>query len=151
MSTKICSRCKKELPITFFVKNKARPDGLGPYCRGCHNAKNREWAVKNKEKVSAKNKRLYRTPEGNKAKFNDHLRQNYGILAPMLYDMFYVAYSGCCSLCGKPESELNTRLCFEHNHTTGEIRGIVCRGCNSVIAWAETNSLKKLEGYLNEI
>ncbi len=33
--TKICPRCKKELPLTSFNNNRARPDGLSFYCRGC--------------------------------------------------------------------------------------------------------------------
>ena len=33
--TKVCSRCKRELPISEFYKNKSNPDGLGYYCKRC--------------------------------------------------------------------------------------------------------------------
>lgn len=35
--TKVCSCCKKELPLNMFGKNKAMSDGLGYYCKNCVN------------------------------------------------------------------------------------------------------------------
>lgn len=33
--TKICSRCKRELPISEFCKDKTRKDGVYCYCKKC--------------------------------------------------------------------------------------------------------------------
>lgn len=33
--TKVCSKCKKELPISEFGKNKATKDGLICSCKKC--------------------------------------------------------------------------------------------------------------------
>ena len=37
--TKICVKCKEELPATrdFFYQNKRRPDGLRGVCKDCFN------------------------------------------------------------------------------------------------------------------
>lgn len=35
--TKVCSRCKKELPISEFYKNKSKKDLLSSFCKKCHN------------------------------------------------------------------------------------------------------------------
>ncbi|GAH11033.1 unnamed protein product, partial [marine sediment metagenome] len=35
MKTKICSKCKKELSISKFNKDKKYKDGLQPYCKKC--------------------------------------------------------------------------------------------------------------------
>ena len=37
--TKICSKCKKELPIKMFYKDRTRFDGLGMYCKDCERIK----------------------------------------------------------------------------------------------------------------
>ena len=41
-----------------------------------------------------------------------------------------LAFHGRCDICGTPESELNRRLCMDHNHDTGEFRGLICQHCN---------------------
>lgn len=33
--TKVCSKCKKELPIEMFHKDKSKSDGLHNYCKEC--------------------------------------------------------------------------------------------------------------------
>lgn len=36
METKICTKCKKELPTTNFYKSKLAKDGYSCYCKSCH-------------------------------------------------------------------------------------------------------------------
>lgn len=33
--TKVCSECKRELPIEMFYKNKSKSDGFQSYCKQC--------------------------------------------------------------------------------------------------------------------
>jgi hypothetical protein len=40
--TKICARCKQELPMDSFSRNRARADGRQAYCRDCYNRYNRQ-------------------------------------------------------------------------------------------------------------
>ena len=49
--TKVCSKCKRELPISEFYKNKSRKDGLNAQCKNCMNeyAKNYRKSTKRKE------------------------------------------------------------------------------------------------------
>lgn len=39
--------------VTAFAGDRSRRDGLAPYCRKCAATKQREWKVKNPEKVKA--------------------------------------------------------------------------------------------------
>ncbi len=41
--TKICSRCRKELPISCFYKNKSESDGLSSYCKECGRIATKQW------------------------------------------------------------------------------------------------------------
>jgi hypothetical protein len=55
-----------------------------------------------------------------------------------------------CSKC-KVENEFKT-LCVDHNHTTGKIRGLLCRQCNigiSALKENEQNFIKAIK-YLKE-
>jgi hypothetical protein len=49
----------------------------------------------------------------------------------------YLSQNGCCKLCGFPieYSEINT----DHDHKTGQVRGLLCRKCNTFIGYIETN------------
>jgi hypothetical protein len=42
METKKCIRCKQELPLEQFAKNRGRTDGYNPYCRVCAAQKRKE-------------------------------------------------------------------------------------------------------------
>lgn len=41
--TKVCCRCKKELPIKMFSKDRSRNDGLNVYCKKCYSMKAKEY------------------------------------------------------------------------------------------------------------
>lgn len=38
---KVCTRCKRELPLVDFYSNKLSPDGLQMICKGCYKEKYR--------------------------------------------------------------------------------------------------------------
>jgi len=48
MDTKRCSRCKQELPITAFCKDKHSKDGHYSVCKACDNAYQKAWREKRK-------------------------------------------------------------------------------------------------------
>ena len=46
------------------------------------------------------------------------------------YNRLFDEQEGCCAVCGTHQSELDKRLSVDHNHETGEIRGLLCHPCN---------------------
>lgn len=47
------------------------------------------------------------------------------------YDRLYQIQNGCCALCGKHQSEVSEAFAVDHNHSTGYVRGLLCRQpCN---------------------
>lgn len=53
------------------------------------------------------------------------------------YDLMLLDQQNRCAVCGRHVSELNHRLYVDHDHVTDEVRGLLCRWCNSVVAWFE--------------
>jgi len=50
------------------------------------------------------------------------------------YEEMLAKQKGVCAVCGcKLESSRYTKLCVDHNHTTGKIRGLLCTACNTAI------------------
>ncbi len=67
------------------------------------------------------------------------------------YEALMARQNGRCALCGRTESDVGDgrHLCVDHDHKTGVVRGILCRGCNSHVAWLENHvSLETLNDYL---
>ena len=52
------------------------------------------------------------------------------------YDQMYEAQEGVCGICGNINSS-GKRLCVDHNHDTGEVRGLLCTKCNYNLGWLE--------------
>jgi len=78
MKTKICSRCKKEKPITEFYKDKNTKDGLTCWCKECKEEYGKKYCQKNKEKTR-KYKRKYNREyyQNNKERIRElHQRNN---------------------------------------------------------------------------
>lgn len=51
MKTKICKKCNLEKAITEFSKHKTNKDGLQNWCKVCKNKYNKEYKIKNKQKI----------------------------------------------------------------------------------------------------
>ena len=47
------------------------------------------------------------------------------------YDNKLKEQNDCCDVCKTHKSEFNYNLCVDHNHTTNEVRGLLCYNCNS--------------------
>jgi len=60
----------------------------------------------------------------------------YG-LSPSEFIRLLVKHNYCCAICKKPDSE---KLTIDHNHKTNEVRGLLCRGCNTLVGYIETRS-----------
>lgn len=58
-------------------------------------------------------------------------------LTPEQYDAISAWQQHVCYVCGQPEPVKNRRLSVDHNHDTGEIRGLLCSRCNPIIGKLE--------------
>jgi hypothetical protein len=105
---KYCSKCKKTKPKVEFAKHKKNNDGLQYWCKPCK----RENTNKNYCKTTTLNKYRERT---------------YGV-TPEQWELMSKRCGDACEICGGDNGDV--ALCIDHNHETGEVRGLLCHKCN---------------------
>ena len=77
--------------------------------------------------VSIKKKK---TPEEVKRSArNSHLVRTYGITIDQ-YEELLKKQDYKCGVCLRHKDEFNKALAVDHNHSTGEVRGLLCQHCN---------------------
>lgn len=109
-SHKTCAKCSAYKPLTDFHRQRTGPNLRHSWCKECFNAYAREH----------RNRKV--TPEQRKA---NNLWTRYRLRADDLEQMV-ADQGGVCAICGTPPD----RPVVDHNHETGEARGILCHGCN---------------------
>ena len=55
------------------------------------------------------------------------------------YEQLLKRQGGQCAICG--DTNGNRRLCVDHNHVTGQVRGLLCTSCNTALERLETAPL----------
>lgn len=105
----------------------------------------KEYRLKNKELLKAKNKK-YRLDNKDKiAKYkvlrykrnknsdeDTRLKRIYNISLEE-YNIMLEKQNNCCAICGKNSISLTSKLAVDHNHSTSETRGLLCINCNTAL------------------
>jgi hypothetical protein len=73
------------------------------------------------------------------------LNKRYGISINVYNDLFK-QQKGACGICKKSLGKKH--LALDHNHKTGEIRGLLCGNCNLHLGYFEKINLKSITQYL---
>jgi len=78
------------------------------------------------------------------------LRAKYGITKEE-YDALLADQSGVCYICGGKSGK--KRLAVDHDHKTGEVRGLLCKRCNRMLGYYrdESNTFARAALYLRTI
>lgn len=113
-----CYVCKETKAIREFSSDRWEGSGRKYKCKSCASSYMREW----RRKMPLQNRR--------QMEWTQNLKSKYG-LSPDDYDLILAAQGGRCSICRKPPRE--QRLHVDHDHETGEIRGLLCSCCNTAI------------------
>lgn len=78
------------------------------------------------------------------------LIERYGITESE-YESMWQSQQGLCAICKRPETEsIRGRLCIDHCHDTGIVRGLLCGFCNTGLGGFRDNveSLRSAITYL---
>jgi len=123
---KFCKSCNIKKPLSEFYKMSKSKDGFRYECKQCENDRKKNWTRLNSDRLNE----LQR--------LSDKVYSQYGITKAD-YDRILVEQNGVCKICKNPEtrrdkrSGLLLRLCIDHCHETGKVRGLLCFRCNTVL------------------
>lgn len=138
--TKTCTRCRKPFPIEAYS---LRPNGHGSYkrrsrCTDCESQEAQIYRANYPERVRLAKKRTNQKPE-NKTKARIHSRRRswrqMGLDPDAIETMLQNAAH--CAICGV--SHTKKRLGPDHDHKTGQFRGLLCSKCNCGIGLFNDN------------
>jgi len=115
MDTKQCKRCKEIKPIDDFYRVDDYADGHIKLCSVCTRADQKKWRDAHPG-VSRKNWLMY--------SYNMTLEE---------YDKYLLMQGNKCAICGVA----GQKLVVDHDHSTDEIRGLLCQKCNKGIAFLQ--------------
>lgn len=167
--TKICPVCNTEKNIQDFEKNKRR-------CKKCRNLQANRWYKENNERMKEQARERYKKDpkkylernkkslnkekkseymkewhKANKDKVKDYYyKKLYGISISD-FDSIYEKQNGGCAICREKKNKKD--LCVDHNHESGEVRGLLCGKCNFGLGQFQDNIsiLKKAILYLTNL
>ena len=134
---KRCGKCGKVKSVGEFYRKKsktARGWFWDSHCIECRRAQCRDYGQNNR---SARNARMreWRRENPAAARRNDRrgkLMAKYRLTEDDVEAM-RENQDARCAICGK----MAARLCVDHSHKTGRVRGLLCPGCNTFLGWYE--------------
>ena len=56
------------------------------------------------------------------------------------YNKLFAEQEGCCAICHKHQSGFNKALAIDHDHETGDVRGLLCMQCNTALGKFNDNT-----------
>lgn len=147
---KVCGRCKEEKSFDQFGK---KGNGYQSYCIPCRRIKQKEWVAADPSRTEKARQRAKEWSRNNPEKkrqhslnwkkrnidsvkekgFAYHINKTYGLTVEQ-YDQIFQNQSGCCAICNK-----NKKLWIDHDHNTGNVRGLLCPSCNTLVGYIETH------------
>ena len=111
-----CNACSALKPRDAFWTAKNRPSGLQAFCKPCH----------------ARRKALGRSSTTPAVRRSRNLRYRFGITDEH-FSLLLAAQQGKCAICDATEclpKSGKRQLAIDHDHNTGQIRGLLCTRCN---------------------
>ena len=152
---KVCKQCNKRKPLKEFVKNKNYKGGYATDCKVCKAIWAREWRRNNPVLVQESQKRFddkrKADPSWQQKSRDRYLKSKYSISEEM-YNIMFEKQFGCCAICNLHQTKLNHKLYVDHNHTTGEVRKLLCSHCNFLLGNCKEDHsiLMRASQYLQE-
>lgn len=121
----VCRICKKEKELTDFYKRGDTGYGLRSECKKCFNQMTHKNRIGDPKQI--KYIKAWRIANPDKIK-DYRLKRSYNMSLEE-YREIYLIQKERCAICkafmGKHQ------LAVDHNHKTGDIRGLLCNNCNN--------------------
>lgn len=117
-----CTKCARGLSADFKYTR----------CSVCRATATREWRARNPEAVRRHNSvSRAKNPDMH---VNCRLKRSYGIDLRE-YRAMLVEQNGSCAICAGPPVRAKA-YDVDHDHVTGDVRGLLCNSCNQMLGHA---------------
>jgi hypothetical protein len=125
---RLCSTCNIRMPIENFAKSNSK-DGHFASCKKCRYTATKKFLdVDRKERPDFYKKRSWES----------HLKNSYNLTQESVDAL--LQSQGCkCAICRKTIGHDRSDTHIDHCHSTGKVRGILCRKCNHGLGKFEDN------------
>jgi ferredoxin len=145
ISSKVCAACHEAKPVSEYHRDKSRRDGFLKYCKACARARrlehrphatvldketNRIWRQNHPDRIREYHRRTRErtwNSGGRERQYFANQKYRWG-LTEAEFNAMREAQDGKCLLCGQVK-----KLCVDHSHLTGRIRGLLCIRCNAAL------------------
>lgn len=150
MGNLLCGRCNIIKDVSSFGVRSGTKRGYQYWCKSCQVCRSRE-TYKKRPRKSNENKVERNKDEIKLNALKRMLKYRYSLDYDEYLQM-YERQNKCCRIClleynlGGPKG-----LHVDHDHSTGEVRGLLCRNCNVALGLIKENKdiLLRIFNYLN--
>ena len=110
---KVCTKCNESKPHTDFYKSGERngKQRTKSYCKVCAIKINKHYVEQNPY---------------------NWITKRYNVSLEIAKDL-YMRSMKTCDICGVEWNGTKERLCIDHDHATGKVRGVLCKHCNHIL------------------
>lgn len=142
VTQKLCNKCNVTKSIDQFFKDSHNADGYMRYCKDCKMQSALNWREQNREQYNQTQKEYHR-------KHYEKYRLLRYKITPEQWRKMLDEQNGRCKICNNLPPE-GKDLVTDHNHKTGEVRGLLCYTCNREIVLLEKDEehLQKAIDYI---
>lgn len=136
-TTARCTACGEEKPVEAFGVERKRDGRVyqRSQCKACRSKVSASWNRKNRPAGVVAAKRYQNADGSQMTARHRRLHRNYG-LTPQAYEALARGQGNACAICRKPETATDAKtkrpraLAVDHDHVTGNVRGLLCSRCN---------------------
>lgn len=117
-ANKQCTKCREIKPIGEFVCDWQRKDGRTSRCSDCLKDYHKTWRERRRNGEDTRPRIL-------------PLKRSFGLLQ-VTFDLMLDAQGHACAICRVPFANVkpNKKVNVDHDHKSGEVRGLLCSACN---------------------
>jgi hypothetical protein len=109
----------------------------------------REWREKNRARHNELARESHRRHYARLSPERKELRRflSYG-LTPEQHKELVERHGGRCGICKVDRMKNGRQLHIDHDHQTGQVRGLLCPRCNGLLGWLEIVGYEPIRAYL---
>jgi hypothetical protein len=133
---KTCAECHTPKPLEAFKRHAASPDGRTYICKDCLRGRRESLAHLTPEERRQRQSDIFKKRYASDPEFRDRLRGHrrksvYGV-SPEVVQVLLDRQGGTCAicLCSPKDATGQGGFHLDHDHDTGQIRGLLCFMCN---------------------